>query len=153
MSDFYRHTVSRVTADGQETVQFEVPGQPSGLGWLPDRSPVVVSMKTHEVLRWDGSSLSTYADLSEHCGGHLNDLVVSGTGHVFAGDFGYDLMGGGAVPTAALKRIDPDGTVSVAPTACSSPTDRSPPRTATPSSSGSPSATATPRPIARPTCR
>ncbi len=113
VSDFYRHTVSRVSADGEETVQFEVPGQPSGLGWLPDGSLVVVSMKTHELLRWDGSSLSPYADLSDHCGGHLNDLVVSDSGHVFVGDFGFDLMGGGDASTASLKRVDPDGTVSV----------------------------------------
>ena len=42
VSDFYRHTVSRVTPDGTETVVVEVEGQPSGLGWLPDRSLVVV---------------------------------------------------------------------------------------------------------------
>jgi sugar lactone lactonase YvrE len=114
VSDFYRHTVSRVTADGRETAQFEVPGQPSGMGWLPDGSLVVVSMKTHEVLRWDGSALSTHADLTEHCDGHLNDLVVGPGGHVFAGDFGFDLMGGGDVSTASLTRVDLDGTVSVA---------------------------------------
>src|SRR3712207_2025720 len=114
VSDFYRRTVSRVSADGSETVQFEVPGQPSGLGWLPDGSLVVVSMKTHELLRWDGSSLTTHADLTEHCGGHLNDLVVDDAGHVFVGDFGFDLMGGGVPGTAWLKRVDPDGTVSVA---------------------------------------
>ena len=47
VSDFYRHTVSRVTADGEETVLFEVEQQPSGLGWLPDGSLLVVSMKDH----------------------------------------------------------------------------------------------------------
>ncbi|SNS42384.1 Sugar lactone lactonase YvrE [Geodermatophilus saharensis] len=114
VSDFYRRTVSRVTADGDETVQFEVPGQPSGLGWLPDGSLVVVSMRTHELLRWDGSSLTPHADLSEHCGGHLNDLVVDDAGHVFVGDFGFDLMGGGTPTAASIKRVDPDGTVSVA---------------------------------------
>src|SRR4028118_201522 len=36
VSDFYRHTVSRVTPEGAETVVVEVEGQPSGLGWLPD---------------------------------------------------------------------------------------------------------------------
>ncbi len=32
VSDFYRHTVSRVTTDGAETVVVEVEGQPSGPG-------------------------------------------------------------------------------------------------------------------------
>ncbi|MGC8512263.1 MAG: SMP-30/gluconolactonase/LRE family protein [Acidimicrobiales bacterium] len=47
------------------------------------------------------------------CGGHLNDLVVDAAGHVFVGDFGFDLMGGGPVGGASLKRVDPDGTVTV----------------------------------------
>src|ERR687893_1637758 len=114
VSDFYRRTVSRVTPDGAETVVVEVEGQPSGLGWLPDGSLVVVSMKDHRVLRYADGTLSTHADLTEHCGGHLNDLVVTDAGQVFVGDFGFDLMGGGDARTASLNRIDLDGTVSVA---------------------------------------
>jgi sugar lactone lactonase YvrE len=71
-------------------------------------------MKDHRVLRYADGTLSTHADLTEHCGGHLNDLVVTAAGQVFVGDFGFDLMGGGDARTASLKRIDPDGTVSVA---------------------------------------
>ncbi|MGY1764286.1 SMP-30/gluconolactonase/LRE family protein [Geodermatophilus sp. SYSU D00779] len=112
--DFYRRTVSRVTPDGAETVVVEVEGQPSGLGWLPGGSLVVVAMKDHRVLRYADGTLSTHADLTEHCGGHLDDLVVPDAGQVFVGDFGFDLMGGGDARTASLKRIDPDGTVSVA---------------------------------------
>ncbi|MGY1771986.1 SMP-30/gluconolactonase/LRE family protein [Blastococcus sp. SYSU D00813] len=113
VSDFYRHTVSRVTADGEETVLFEVEHQPSGLGWLPDGSLVVVSMKDHRLLRWADGELSTYADLTEHCGGHLNDLVVDAQGRVYVGDFGFDLMAGGDARTTTLKRVDPDGSVHV----------------------------------------
>ncbi|MGY1743095.1 MULTISPECIES: SMP-30/gluconolactonase/LRE family protein [unclassified Blastococcus] len=113
VSDFYRHTVSRVTTDGEETVLFEVEGQPSGLGWLPDGSLVVVSMRDRRLLRWADGELSTYADLAGHCGGHLNDLVVDGQGRVFVGDFGFDLMGGGDAHAATLKRVDPDGSVHV----------------------------------------
>ena len=113
VSDFYRHTVSRVTSGGEETVLFEVDGQPSGMGWLPDGSLVVVSMKDHRLLRWADGELSTHADLSEHCGGHLNDMVVDAQGRVFVGDFGFDLMGGGDASAATLKRVDPDGSVHV----------------------------------------
>jgi sugar lactone lactonase YvrE len=115
VSDFYRHRVVTVTADGREETVMEVEGQPSGMGWLPDGSPLVVSMKDHRVLRRsvDGS-VSVHADVSEHCGGHLNDMVVSAEGRAYAGNFGFDLMGGGDPATAALIRIDPDGTASVA---------------------------------------
>ncbi|MGY1601615.1 SMP-30/gluconolactonase/LRE family protein [Geodermatophilus sp. SYSU D00815] len=112
-SDFYRHRVSRYTPDGRETLVVEVEHQPSGLGWLPDGSLVVVSMKDHRVLRFADGELSTLADLTEHCGGHLNDLVVDEAGRVFVGDFGFDLMGGGEPRTGSLKRVDPDGTVTV----------------------------------------
>lgn len=113
VSDFYRHTVSRIGTDGAETVLFEVAGQPSGMGWLRDGDLLVVSMADQRLLRWDGGEPTVHADLSAHCAGHLNDLVVDAAGHAFVGDFGFDLMGGGAPATASLKRVDPDGTVSV----------------------------------------
>ena len=112
-SDFYRHTVSRVASGGGETVVVEVENQPSGLGWLPDGSLLVVSMKDHRLLRVADGTESTHADLSDVCGGHLNDMVVDASGRAFVGDFGFDLMGGGAPAPASLKRVDPDGTVTV----------------------------------------
>ena len=51
VSDFYRHTVSRVAPGARETVVLEVENQPSGLGWLPDGSLLVVSMKDQRLLR------------------------------------------------------------------------------------------------------
>jgi sugar lactone lactonase YvrE len=112
-SDFYRHTVSRVAPEGGETVVLEVENQPSGLGWLPDGSMLVVSMKDHRLLRVAGGEVSTHADLSDVCTGLLNDMVVDASGRAFVGDFGFDLMGGGAPASASLKRVDPDGTVTV----------------------------------------
>lgn len=114
VSDFYRHQVATVATDGTETVVVEVEQQPSGLGWLPDGSLVISSMKDHRVLRFVDGELSTLADISAHCGGHLNDLVVDAHGHTFVGNFGFDLMGGGTPATANLVRVDPDGSVTVA---------------------------------------
>ena len=51
-SDFYRHAIYSVNAEGQdERLEHDVPGQPSGLGWLPDGDLLVVSMTDHQVLR------------------------------------------------------------------------------------------------------
>ncbi|MGY2078212.1 SMP-30/gluconolactonase/LRE family protein [Blastococcus sp. SYSU DS0828] len=113
VSDFYRRTVSRVAPGGGENVVLEVENQPSGLGWLPDGSLLVVSMKDHRLLRVADGEVSTHADLSAVCGGHLNDMVVDAAGRAFVGDFGFDLMGGGAPAPASVKRVDPDGTVTV----------------------------------------
>ncbi|WP_369139054.1 SMP-30/gluconolactonase/LRE family protein [Modestobacter versicolor] len=113
VSDFYRQQVSRIGTDGTEEVVASVEHQPSGLGWLADGSLVVVSMTDHRLLRVADGEVSVLADLTEHCGGHLNDLVVDEAGRVFTGDFGFDLMAGGDARTASLKRVDPDGTVTV----------------------------------------
>lgn len=114
VSDFYRHTVSRIATDGTETVVVEVEQQPSGLGWLPDGSLVISSMKDHKVLRFADGELSVLADLDGMVGGHLNDLVTDAAGHTFVGNFGFDLMNGGDPAPAPLIRVDPDGTVTVA---------------------------------------
>ncbi len=45
--DFYTNTVNSVAEDGSDRrVEVEVPGQPSGLGWLPDGRLLVVSSMT-----------------------------------------------------------------------------------------------------------
>ena len=48
-------------------VEFEIDDQPSGLGWMPDGSMLVVSMTKRQVLRRapDGE-ISVHADLSRH---------------------------------------------------------------------------------------
>jgi sugar lactone lactonase YvrE len=115
VSDFYRHAVFAVDAGGRSERVMTVDGQPSGLGWMPDGSLLVVSMRDRRVLRRtpDGR-VSVHADASEHCGGHLNDMVVDRRGRAYAGNFGFDLMGGADPAPAALIRIDPDGAASVA---------------------------------------
>jgi sugar lactone lactonase YvrE len=115
VSDFYRHRVITVSEDGREEEVMEVEGQPSGMGWLPDGSLLVVSMRDHRILRRSADGeVSVHADVSELCTGHLNDMVVSSSGRAYAGNFGFDLMGGGDPSPAALIRVDPDGSVSIA---------------------------------------
>jgi sugar lactone lactonase YvrE len=115
VSDFYRHTVEAVTPDGATETVLEVPGQPSGLGWMPDGALVVVSMKDRRLLRRDPSGVvELVADLRAWCAGHANDLVVDAAGRAYVGNFGFDLMGRGRPQTAGLVRVDPDGTVTAA---------------------------------------
>jgi sugar lactone lactonase YvrE len=114
-SDFYRHTVFAYDGDGREEPVLEVDGQPSGLGWLPDGDLLVVSMKDRRVLRRaaDGA-VTEHADVSALTTGHLNDMIVDRRGRAYAGNFGFDLMGGGHPATAGLVRIDPDGSATAA---------------------------------------
>jgi hypothetical protein len=57
--------------------------------------------------------VTEHADVSEHCGGHLNDMVVDASGRAYVGNFGWDLMGGAHPAPTVLVRVDPDGSMSV----------------------------------------
>ncbi|AIJ23554.1 SMP-30/gluconolactonase/LRE family protein [Amycolatopsis methanolica] len=114
-ADFYTHLVQSSLEDGSDLrVEAEVPGQPSGLGWLPDGRLLVVSMRDARLLRREpDGTLVTHADLSAHVTGHPNDMVVDAQGRAYVGNFGFDLMNGAPVAPANLLRVDPDGSVTV----------------------------------------
>lgn len=126
-SDFYAHAVKSVSLAGDLRTEFELDDQPSGLGWAPDGSMLIVSMTKQQVLRRSpAGQISVHADLSAIAGFHCNDMVVDAAGRAYVGNFGFDLdaaleaRGAEAVmadhPTANLACIAPDGTVSVAAT-------------------------------------
>jgi sugar lactone lactonase YvrE len=114
VSDFYRQRVLAVAPDGSSEEVMHVAGQPSGLGWMPDGSLLVVSMKDHRLLRRAPSGeVSEHADLSAQCGGLLNDMVVDSAGRAYVGEFGFDLQGFADPAPGKLMRVDPDGAVEV----------------------------------------
>jgi len=103
-SDFFRRVV---VADGEEIVR--VNGMPSGLGWLPDGTMLVVSMRDRRLLRLVGGALELHADLSAVCDWHANDLVVGPDGGAYVGNFGFDLGNEAPRPTG-LVHVDAGGT-------------------------------------------
>ena len=113
-SDFYGYIVRSMREDGSDVrEEASVAGQPSGLGWLPDGRLLVVSMIDRKVLRREpDGTMSVHADLGAHATGHTNDMVVDAQGRAYVGNFGFDLMAGDPIETAALHRVDPDGTVT-----------------------------------------
>ncbi|HTW20973.1 MAG TPA: SMP-30/gluconolactonase/LRE family protein [Mycobacteriales bacterium] len=115
-SDFYGHRVYSALENGSDLrVEAEVPGQPSGLGWLPDGRLLVVSMRDRQILRREHSGeLVTHADLSDYAAGHLNDMVVDRHGRAYVGNFGFDLMARTPLEPASIHRVDPDGSVTEA---------------------------------------
>lgn len=114
VSDFYTHQVLSAREDGSGLqVEADVPGQPSGLGWLPDGRLLIVSMRDRRILRREADgTLVVHADLSGHATGHLNDMVTDAEGRAYVGNFGFDLMNGAPLETAALHRVDPGGEVT-----------------------------------------
>ena len=117
VSDFYAHEVATVAADGERSVVLEVEGQPSGLGWMPDGSLLVSSMKDRRILRRspDGD-VTVHADVSspELGRGWINDMVVDSGGGLWVGNFGFDLVSMQEVAETTLIRVEADGSANVA---------------------------------------
>ncbi|GAB3451668.1 SMP-30/gluconolactonase/LRE family protein [Actinophytocola sediminis] len=113
VSDFYTSQVLATDGHGATEVLAEVPGQPSGLGFLPDGRALIISMRDQRILvRDDAGGLTEHADLSAAVPAVLNDMVVDERGRAYVGNFGFDLMGGAPLRDTVLCRVDPDGTVT-----------------------------------------
>jgi sugar lactone lactonase YvrE len=109
VTDFQRKGVYTVAPDGEENLVVKVEAQPSGLGWLPDGTLLVVSMKDHRLLRrLDDGTIEEYADLSALCRGHANDMVVSSDGYAYVGMFGFDIDSHARPAKTHLVCVRPD---------------------------------------------
>lgn len=108
-SDFYTHQVQRLGSDGRCQTVATVPGQPSGLGWLPDGRLLIVSMTDRRLLRLDGEALTVVADLSALAPFHCNDMVVDGRGRAYIGNFGFDMHARAQPRPTGLILVEPDG--------------------------------------------
>jgi sugar lactone lactonase YvrE len=106
-SDFYSHKVFSLDMDGNSEVVVKVPGQPSGLGWMPDGTMLIVSMKDKKLLSFNNNALSEVADLSNLAGFHCNDMVVDDHGNAYVGNFGFNTYSGEEIKPANLILVRP----------------------------------------------
>jgi sugar lactone lactonase YvrE len=95
------------TADMRGTLTtVPLPGHsPSGLGFRPDGSLLIASTVDRQVLRYDGESVISIADLTVLAAAHLGDMVVDDEGRAYIGSQAYS---GGVI-----IRLDPDDTATV----------------------------------------
>ncbi|BBX36270.1 gluconolactonase [Mycolicibacterium mageritense DSM 44476 = CIP 104973] len=104
-SDMLGEAVHTVTLGGAITT-LSVPGHaPSGLGFRPDGTLLIVSTERRQVLRYDGDTVDVLADVSALVPAALGDLVIDGHGRAYVGS---QARSGGVI-----VRIDPDGTARV----------------------------------------
>ncbi|HEX9770555.1 MAG TPA: SMP-30/gluconolactonase/LRE family protein [Kiloniellales bacterium] len=105
MSDMGGGKVYTVSATGEVALVAEVPGDPSGLGFLPDGTPLIVSMRDRRLLRLEDGRLVCHADLAPLVGEKPNDMVVDQLGRAYVGNFGYDICAGAAFKPANLVLV------------------------------------------------
>jgi sugar lactone lactonase YvrE len=108
VSDMAERAVLRIDVSGRVAVATRTPGEPSGLGWLPDRTLLIVQMEEHEIWRWNGAKLRRYTGTAPISSVKLNDMVVDANGRAWVSNFGYDWEKEPPRPTN-LVCVDPGG--------------------------------------------
>ena len=104
-SDMLGEAVHTVGRNGSVTA-LPLPGHsPSGLGFRPDGTLLIVSAERRVVLRYDGDTVAEIADLAGIVPANLGDLVVDGNGSAYVGSQARE---GGVI-----VRIDPDDSVTL----------------------------------------
>lgn len=113
-SDAFQGIVAAWDPDGVRTDLMQVDALCSGLGWLPDGSLLVVSMKDRSLLRRspDGT-VTKHSDLTTLSPHWINDMIVDTRGRAWVGTIGFAIVDGADPEAGELFRVDPDGTAAV----------------------------------------
>ncbi len=109
VSDMFGHQVLRFDLQGKRELLAEVPGRPSGSGFLPDGRQLLVSMVDRRVLRVEHGQTTEVADLSDLSSADVNDMVVNSKGDAYVGTFGFDLFGGAEPAPGNIILLPGDG--------------------------------------------
>lgn len=104
-SDMLGEAVHTVNLHGDLTT-LPLPGHhPSGLGFRPDGTLLIVSGEQRRLLRYDGYTVEQVADLSGLVPAALGDMVID--------DRGCAYVGSQAREGGMIVRVDPDGSIAV----------------------------------------
>ncbi|WP_246098094.1 SMP-30/gluconolactonase/LRE family protein [Rhodococcus spelaei] len=108
-SDMHDHRLMRLVPGSEPETIATVPGRPSGIGFLPDGTPLVVSQQDRKVLRVEANGTVEHANLSGLAEWHCNDMFVDGQGRAYVGNYGDDSAPPDAPHPTVLILIEPDG--------------------------------------------
>ena len=111
VSDQDAKAVYSIDPNGDLRTIADVPGRPSGLGWLPEGDLLVCSMDDNTLFRVQaGGALSVHSDLAALAVGNINDMVVAADGTAYVGCTGMSDDSPDTIVTATrLIQVDPDG--------------------------------------------
>ena len=104
-SDMLGEAVHTVNMHGDMTTLPVAGHAPSGLGFRGDGSLLIASTQRRQILRYDGETVDTVADLSQTVPANLGDMVVDDAGRAYVGSQAFE---GGVI-----ARVDQDNTCTV----------------------------------------
>lgn len=110
-SDFFTRRVLRLEPDGELTLVAEVPGRPSGLGFMPDGTPRVVSMDDRALYAIVRGQLELVARFDHLVTGPANDMAIDSHGTCYIGNFGVSPSDPDLALPTSLIRVTPEGRV------------------------------------------
>jgi len=112
-SDIFNKQVLTIDGSGKVTPICTVPGFPSGLGFAPDGSLLIVSQADRRVMRWTGFRLEPWADLSTILPFMCNDMLIDHQGRAYVGNYGWDSDEDPTTQSTSIALVQPDGNASV----------------------------------------
>ena len=111
-SDMDTRKVMTVDLKGNSETVIEMEDSPSGLGWLPDGTLLIVSMDDMRLLKLTPEGLKEVADLSSLTTFKCNDMVVDKKGNAYVGNFGFDYQNE-KFKLAEIILVTPEGNTQI----------------------------------------
>jgi sugar lactone lactonase YvrE len=113
-SDIHAHHVLAMDRNGERRIVLELPTRPSGLGFWPDGTLLVVGMRRPRALYAFGKNrVSVLADLDSLPGDFINDIVVDGRGRAYAGFRSDRRQAGAEAGPEGIVLVEPDGSFRI----------------------------------------
>lgn len=110
MEDGRVHSVS-LSGDRREEVKLD--DYTSGLGWLPDGTLLVVSVRKQKLMSLRDGQLQVHADLSRLALSFTNDMVVDPSGRAYVGSMGFDVWSSSEPQPGNLCMVQAEGAASI----------------------------------------
>ncbi len=114
LSDMHAHSVMTVDAAGKVETVAKFDDRPSGLGFLPDGTPLAVLMRSRRVVKFGAGGISVHGDFTRIPGTHLGEMVVDGQGRAYVGNREHSAQASDKRSPETIELVMPDGSIQTA---------------------------------------
>ena len=116
-SDVHNYCLRACDETGRLVESIAVPERPAGLGFLHDGTLLMATAEGRRLYRVAGSTearrLDLVCDVSAHCYGLLNDMIVDRAGRAYVGETGFNLATGESFRPGRIFLVDDAGAATI----------------------------------------